>query len=118
MEGIDLRYTVKGQSLRQLAPVFGVPLLETPPYAVSGILKRTGNRWETHNLKGKVGNSDIAGHVVVTTGGTKPNLDATLNSALLDLADLGPLIGIKTNAATAMPTRADAQRLLPARTFD
>ncbi len=119
-DNINLRYAVKGRSLRQLAPVFGVPLLETPPYAVSGVLTRAGNRWETQNLKGKVGNSDIAGNVVVTTGGAKPNLDATLNSALLDLADLGPLIGMKTNAGAVATAGAgaDAQRLLPNRAFD
>ena len=115
-ESINLRYTVKGHSLRQLAPVFRVPLVETPPYAVSGVLTRAGNRWESRNLKGKVGNSDIAGTVVVTTGGAKPNLEATLNSALLDLADLGPLIGKSASAETSDP--AAAQRVLPTRTFD
>jgi uncharacterized protein involved in outer membrane biogenesis len=115
-DNVHLRYVVKGRSLRQLAPVFGVPLVETPPYAVSGVLTRSGRLWESRDLKGKVGSSDIAGSVAVTTGGAKPDLVATLNSALLDLADLGPLIGANTSAGNARPI--DAARLLPARAFD
>jgi uncharacterized protein involved in outer membrane biogenesis len=115
-DNVRLRYVVKGRSLRQLAPVFGVPLVETPSYAVSGVLTRTGRRWESRDLKGKVGNSDIAGRVAVTTGGAKPELNATLNAALLDLADLGPLIGANSSAGTAHAV--DAGRLLPARDFD
>ncbi len=115
-DNIHLRYVVKGKSLRQLAPVFGVPLVETPPYTVSGVLTRTGHRWESRNLRGKVGSSDIAGSVVVTTGGAKPELDTTLSSSLLDLADLGPLIGTHAGAGTSNPV--DAQRLLPTHAFD
>ncbi|HTE16531.1 MAG TPA: AsmA family protein [Burkholderiales bacterium] len=121
LSSINLRYAVKGPSLRRLAPVFGVPLPETPPYAVKGMLSRAAYRWETRNLKGKVGSSDIAANVVVTTGGTKPNLDVTLNSELLDLADLGPLIGAKTNAAntaTKTANEAGTQRVMPTQAFD
>lgn len=115
-DNMALDYDIRGRSLRQLALVFGVPLLETPPYAVSGILTRTGRRWESRNLKGKVGASDISGNVVVTTGGQKPQLQATLNSALLDLADLGPLIG--TAPRVNHTASADSRRLLPTRAFD
>jgi len=115
-ENALLRYTVSGPSLRRLAPVFGVPLPETPPYAVSGLLTRTANRWESSDLKGKVGASDIAGKVAVVTGGAKPELEAQLTSTLLDLADLGPLIG-RTAAGPAAPAAAQG-RVLPARAID
>ena len=118
---LNLRYVVKGQSLRQLAPVFGVPLLDTPPYSVSGQLTRSGNRWATSNLKGKVGNSDISGSVAVTTGGTTPTLEATLNSDLLDLADLRPLMGGNTtggNTTTGNATPVGTSKVFPDRRFD
>ncbi|MGH8619026.1 MAG: AsmA family protein [Burkholderiales bacterium] len=115
-ENATLRYAVSGPTLRRLAPIFGVPLVDTPPYAVSGLLTRDGNRWETSDLKGKVGASDIAGTVSVVTGGVKPALEARLTSTLLDLADLGPLIG-RTPAVSATPATA-AGRVLPSRSID
>ena len=119
-ERLSLRYRVNAASLKRLAPVFRVPLPETPPYDVSGQLERVGNRWETTDMRGKVGGSDLAGHVIVQTGKDKPELEARLDSKLLDLADLGPLIGAqragKAPAQTAATPPSD--RLLPARTFD
>jgi len=112
-ENASLRYRVNGPSLRRLAPLFGVPLPETPPYAVSGLLSKTGQRWESSDLKGKVGASDIAGKVSVVTGGAKPELEAKLTSTLLDLADLGPLIGRTPDASARTPGR-----VLPARAID
>lgn len=112
-----IRYEVSGPSLRLLEPAFGVPLPETPRYSVSGLLIRKGNRWETSDLKGKVGQSDVAGTVSVETGGNTPKLKADLESSLLDLADLGPLIG-GTNRSRLKPTAQETTRLLPGRTFD
>jgi uncharacterized protein involved in outer membrane biogenesis len=116
LERMNLSYRVRGPSLKRLAPVFGVPLLETPAYDVAGQLNRAGNRWETTDMRGKVGTSDLGGTVVVVTGGEKPKLEANLHSKLLDLADLGPLIGTRPTGAPATPTEND--RLLPTRTFD
>lgn len=113
---VNLRYVVRGSSLKRLAPVLAVPLPETPAYSVSGMLVRSGPRWETKDMKGTVGKSDLAGRVMVTTGGKKPDLVAELTSNLLDLADLGPLIGTRPAGAPAI--EADATRVLPNRRFD
>lgn len=113
----SIRYELSGPSLSLLSPAFRVPLPETPQYAVSGLLTRAGNHWQTTDLRGKVGNSDIAGTVQVETGGERPRMQANLRSSLLDLADLGPLIG-GTNRSRLQPTQADASRLLPNRSFD
>jgi len=113
---LNLRYVIRGGSLKRLAPVFGVPLPETPAYAVSGMLVRSGPRWASSDMKGTVGKSDLAGQVVVVTGGARPDLVAQLTSNLLDLADLGPLIG--TRPAEAPASAADLARVLPSRPFD
>ncbi len=115
-ENVALQYRVQGKSLRLLAPVFGVPLPETPPYDVAGFLTRNGDRWETTDLKGKVGASDVAGTVTVAIGQTRPVIDAALTSSLLDLADLGPLIGAGPAATPGKPN--DPARLFPSREFD
>jgi len=124
LERMNLRYRVNAASLKRLAPIFQVPLPETPPYDVSGNLSRIGGRWETTDMRGKVGKSDLAGTVTVQTGKDKPDLEARLTSKLLDLADLGPLIGsphggtqTKQAPAPANPPAA-ANRVLPDRTFD
>lgn len=112
-----IRYEASGPSLSLLEPVFRVPLPETPRYAVSGLLVRKGDLWETTDLAGKVGASDVSGRVSVRTGGARPALEAELRSSLLDLADLGPLIG-GTNRSRLQPTREDETKLLPHRAFD
>jgi uncharacterized protein involved in outer membrane biogenesis len=112
-----IRYEVSGPSLSLLESAFRVPLPETPRYAISGLLVRKGDRWETTDLKGKVGESDVAGTVAVETGGEIPSLEANLRSSLLDLADLGPLIG-GTNRSRLKPNEKEADRLLPARAFE
>lgn len=112
-----IRYALSGPSLSLLAPAFRVPLPETPQYSVSGLLTRQGNHWQTTDLQGTVGKSDVAGTVSVRTGGERPSLTANLRSSLLDLADLGPLIG-GTNRSRLRPTPQDASRLFPSRSFD
>lgn len=114
LEHLNLRYRVQGASLKRLAPLFHAPLPDTPPYDVRGRLVRSDQRWETSDMQGRVGNSDLAGRVVVTTGKSKPELEARLTSRLLDLADLGPLIGTRSADAP----RTDTNRVLPNRTFD
>ena len=118
MERMNLRYRVSAGSLKRLAPVFRVPLPETPPYDVSGQLQRNGGRWETTDMRGKVGNSDLAGHVIVHTGNEKPELEARLTSRLLDLADLGPLIGSQGGGKSSKPAAPAEDRMLPNRAFD
>jgi len=114
LKDLNLLYRVQGPSLKRLAPVFGVPLPETSPYEVSGRLVRAGDRWETSDMRGRVGKSDLAGHVVLTMNKAKPHLDAHLTSKQLDLADLGPLVG----AGSSGGKKGDTTRILPSRTFD
>lgn len=115
-EGVNLRYDVRGASLALMEPYFGVPLPETPKFSASGQLTRDGTRWQTTDLKGRMGESDVAGVVTVETGGEKPRLAADLTSSKLDLADLGPLIG-GTNRSRYEPSPKDKTLFLPNRQF-
>ena len=115
-EGVNLRYDVRGASLALVGPYFGVPLPETPRFSAAGVLARNGNTWQTTDLKGRMGKSDVSGTVTVVTGGERPRLDADLTADMLDLADLGPLIG-GTNRSRYKPTPKDAATLLPGRTL-
>ncbi|MGH8666467.1 MAG: AsmA family protein, partial [Burkholderiales bacterium] len=116
-EGVNLRYDVRGASLALVGPYFGVPLPETPKFSAAGMLTREGNTWHTTDLEGRMGKSDVAGTVTVVTGGERPRLEADLVSKLLDLADLGPLIGA-SNRSRYKPTSKDVKMLLPARQLE
>jgi AsmA protein len=120
---LDLRIALRGASLAQLYPLLGIALPETGPYATEGQLVHSGRSWRYEKFSGRIGKSDIAGNVDVVTGGKRPTLKAEVTSRLLDLADLGPLIGARpgrlqvaqdatlpADAAATTPTRA---RVLP-----
>ena len=126
---MDMRLALRGQSLAQLFPLLGIVFPETRPYTTDGHLVHSGPTWRYEKFAGRIGDSDIAGTFQVDTGGKRPALKADLVSRLLDIADLGPLIGAKPGSVeaakraaapptqTAAPTPAQA-RVLPDLPFD
>ena len=90
---LDLRLDLRGRNLGELYPLLGVALPDTPPYVTSGHMVHSGRSWRYENFSGRIGHSDLAGTVQVETGGKRPAMQAQLVSRVLDLADLGPLIG-------------------------
>ena len=121
---IDMRLALRGDSLAQLFPLLGIALPETRAYTASGHMVHAGKVWRYENFSGRVGDSDIAGTFAVETGGARPALKADLVSKVLDIADLGPLLGARPGnvqaarqaapppSATVAPTPARA-RVLP-----
>jgi uncharacterized protein involved in outer membrane biogenesis len=121
---MDMRLALRGESLAQLFPLLGIAFPATRAYATEGHLLHSGNTWRYERFSGRIGDSDIAGSLQVDTGGKRPAMKAELVSKLLDVADLGPLIGARPgsvqaakqaappSAQTAAPTPAQA-RLLP-----
>lgn len=92
---VDLNLAISGLSLDQLYPLIGIALPRTPKYAIQGYLLHSAKQWRYENFAGHVGESDIAGNFAVDQSGKRPFLSGNLSSRLLDLADLGPLIGEK-----------------------
>ncbi|WP_266170108.1 AsmA family protein [Dyella subtropica] len=99
---LDLKLWFSGTSMAKLYPITGLTLPDTPPYATEGHLKaelhRSGSHYSYRNFRGRVGGSDLAGSLEVSTGGARPKLSGTARSQLLQFADLAPLIGADTNA--------------------
>ena len=93
MEGLDIRLDLSGPDMAELFPIFGIPLPKTPPYRLSGLLQRTGERWRLSDLKGGVGDSDLSGDLALDTGGQRPKVTADLVSKRLDFDDLATLVG-------------------------
>ena len=94
LQGTDLKLKLKGPDLADVFPVLGVPAPPTPPYQLEGQLIREGELWKFQNFSGVIGDSDMHGSLQIDYGREKPFLTAKLESKLLDLDDLGPLIGL------------------------
>ncbi len=104
ISAIDVRLNIAGQTLASLYPFLLLPLPATPPYEVTGHLVQKGNRYGIDDLKGKIGSTDISGSGAYVSQQPRPLLTAKLNSKLLNIADLGPLIGIETKDTQSVPT--------------
>ncbi|HEY2355976.1 MAG TPA: AsmA family protein [Phenylobacterium sp.] len=102
-----------GPDLADLYGLTGVPLPNTPPYALHGRLSREGHLWKIDGVGGRVGSSDLAGALSVKTGGTRPFLTADLHSQSLDFRDVGALFGgTRRHGKVASPAQlAAAQKL-------
>lgn len=78
------------------------------------VLQINGDFWagrgRTFTLR--IGRSDVAGTFELDTGGKRPALKAELGSKLLDIADLGPLIGVRPNRSQTT-TATKTTRVLP-----
>lgn len=103
---VDVQLALKGDSLDQLFPLLGLALPATPRYATQGRLVHQGASWRYEKFAGRIGASDIAGSLQVDTAGPRPALSGELVSQLLDIQDLGPVIGARTG-------RAGQARVLP-----
>ncbi len=124
---VDIDLALSGQTLMDLNKVTGMVLPDSPPYRFKGHLKHEGSDWNFSPFDGKVGDSDLRGALLYRKGGAKPFLQAELKSNVLDLDDLGPLIGAppktgKGQTASAEQREKSAQmkastRVLPDRAF-
>ena len=135
ISGIDVDLRIEGQTLANLYPFLLLPLPASPPYRLQGHLVLKGNRYTMDDLAGKIGSSDISGKGAYVDQEPRPLLTADLHSKLLNLADLGPLIGVETKqsggkpkasqsetstrpAAKAKEKAVDPSHVLPAGSFD
>ena len=121
---VDMQLAVSGRSLAQLYPLLGIVFPETGAYTTAGHIVRSGETWRYEKFSGRIGSSDIGGTLQVVTGGNRPAMEADVVSNVLDLADLGPLIGARpgrleaareaapASSETTAPTPAQA-RVLP-----
>ncbi len=119
LSAVDLQMALGGDSLEQLYPLLGIAFPATRPYIFEGHLVHSGSTWRFDKFTGRVGGSDIAGFAQVltrdgATGGKRPQLTAELQSNLLELEDLGPVIGSQPGSLkTATDQPPGTGRVLP-----
>ncbi len=104
---LDMKLALRGDNLDQLFPIIGIATPRTRPYAVEGRLQRAGDEWNYQEFKGRFGESDIAGSASVLVAGQRPMVVANLTSNVLDIDDLGPLIGARAGSVRAARQAAE-----------
>lgn len=87
------RAVVEGANMADLYYLFGLVFPTTKAYRLEGELVRAGNTFDFREFSGKVGSSDLHGHITVKVGGERPLLTADLLSKLLDPRDAGVIFG-------------------------
>jgi uncharacterized protein involved in outer membrane biogenesis len=123
LKGIDAKLDVSGSNMADLFYITGIPLPQTPPYKLSGMLSRQTDEWAYNDFQGTVGDSDLAGNLTYDTSGERGFLKAKLASRKVDIDDLGGFIGMAPSVGpgeTAAPAQVrqareerQSPRLLP-----
>lgn len=91
---LDLHIQLSGRTMSDLYDIINIAFPETRPYSTSGRLFRGKGVVRYEEFSGKVGESDLAGTLEVRTAGVKrPYMKGELVSKVLNLADLGPVVG-------------------------
>lgn len=125
LAALSLQLKLSGASMADLYPLTGITLPKTPPFStqghLAGTLGKEGGRWLYDHFKGRVGESDIAGTLEYIAQKPRPLLKGQVQSGLLRLEDLAPLIGADSNASKAKRGVAvvqPADKVLPVEKFD
>jgi uncharacterized protein involved in outer membrane biogenesis len=93
LTALDLTIDIRGKTMSELYDVIGIAFPETTPYATRGRLVKGGHMLRYEKFTGTVGESDIAGTLQFDLGGKRAYMHGALESKVLNLADLGPLVG-------------------------
>ncbi|MBT2323654.1 AsmA family protein [Variovorax paradoxus] len=109
ISGIDTWLRIEGRTLANLYPFLLLPLPASPPYRLEGRLVLKGNRYTMDDLSGTIGSTDVKGKGAYIEKAPRPLLTAELDSKLLNIADLGPMIGIETKESGGKPRVTQAQ---------
>lgn len=116
IEGADLRVDVRGRNLADLFEVMGVAVPDTRRYRMKSALTKMGAEWRFTGVRGRFGESDLAGKFTVTNRQPRLMINASLTTNVLDINDAGPFIGYNPDrlaAQGAVTTVNGAPRVLP-----
>ncbi len=108
--------SLEGRDLADLYLLTGITTPNTPPYRLSGMLKRDDSLFTFNDFSGRVGTSDLSGDLKVDRVSDRLRVDAELHSRLLDIDDLSAVLGgtprVTASGDTVMTSGAGA-KLLP-----
>ena len=93
IEGADLRIQVRGPNLAALFEFLGVAVPDTRTYRITSNLTKEDDKWRFRGLRGRFGDSDLAGAMTIAMPSNRLRIDADLASRMLEILDVGPWIG-------------------------
>lgn len=93
LSALDLAIDVSGKTMSELYDVIGIAFPETTPYKTRGRLVKGDRMIRYEKFSGTVGESDLAGTLQFDLGGKRAFMHGAIDSKVLNLADLGPLVG-------------------------
>lgn len=124
LAALDMKLTLSAPSMARLYGLTGIVLPETPPFTTSGRLTATLGKDRGHYIydkfTGRVGSSDISGHMEYQQKQPRGYLSGNVQSRLLQFSDLGPLVGADSNAskqARGLPAVQPSGKVLPVEKF-
>ena len=116
IEGADLHVDVRGRNLADLFSILGVAVPDTRSYRMKSALTKQGREWRFTGVKGRFGESDLAGKFTIINREPRLMINAVLETSILDIVDAGPFIGYNPDrlaAQGAITTVNGAPRILP-----
>ncbi|MAX15986.1 MAG: AsmA family protein, partial [Sphingobium sp.] len=119
LEGSDLQMVAQGRNLARLFDFLGIVIPPTRTYRFTSDLTKAGEEWRFTHLKGRFGDSDLAGRFTVSQPGGRTLIKGDLATQKLDIIDVGPFIGYdpeklaSQGAGGAIETVSGTPRVLP-----
>jgi uncharacterized protein involved in outer membrane biogenesis len=107
---MQLTMTARASDLKLIDAVIEAGLFGTQPVRLSADVRHDGPKWTVRNLKGTIGQSDIAGRLDVDKSSGRTVLDGSVRSRRLDFDDLADDRGLAQAAALE---RAQGLRIVP-----
>jgi uncharacterized protein involved in outer membrane biogenesis len=118
-EDVPLRTHAHGHDMSQLIGIIGLAIPRTRTYDVAARMVNEGNVYRFTDIRGRFGDSDLAGRATITNG-KRLRIDSSLTTHQLDIVDAAPFIGydpdivaIRGAVAAAAATGAGPRRIMP-----
>jgi AsmA family protein len=112
--GVDLRLSLQGATLKELADALSVPLPELPQFRGTAKLRGGEGHWRLDALSLALGKSDLEGGIAIDTNAKVPEVTANLTSSYIDLADFAGAVGATPAHASAYrPKPSPSGRIIP-----
>jgi len=119
LEDVPLQMAARGRNLARLLEIIGVAVPDTRRYALTSQLILHEDEYRFTGMRGRFGDSDLAGRFTVHNIEPRVNVEAQLTTRQLDIVDAAPFIGYNPDliaakgAAGAIETVRGTPRLLP-----
>jgi uncharacterized protein involved in outer membrane biogenesis len=111
IEGSDLNLKVRGPNIRTLFDFLGVAAPDTRAYWFTSKLTKARGEWRFTRIDGRYGASDLHDRMTLTFPKDRLFLDATLDSNLVDIIDVGPFIGYEPQALASRGAQAAVRQI-------